>query len=60
MTGSGRISPQLSRRRPARRSQVKVLVDPSVVGGVVAKIGDTVIDGTVRRRLEQLKEQVSG
>lgn len=43
-----------------KKVQVKVLVDPSVVGGVVAKIGDTVIDGTVRRRLEQLKEQVSG
>ncbi len=40
--------------------EVKVLVDPSVIGGVVAKIGDTVIDGTVRRRLEQLKEQVRG
>ncbi|MDQ5814803.1 MAG: ATP synthase F1 subunit delta [Actinomycetota bacterium] len=43
-----------------KKVQVKVLVDPSVVGGVVAKIGDTVIDGSVRRRLEQLKEQVSG
>ena len=40
--------------------EVKVLVDPTVIGGVVAKIGDTVIDGTVRRRLEQLKEQVRG
>ncbi len=37
---------------------VKVIVDPSVIGGVVARVGDTVIDGTVRRRLEQLKEQV--
>jgi F-type H+-transporting ATPase subunit delta len=40
--------------------EVKVLVDPSVVGGVVAKIGDTIIDGTVRHRLEQLREQVRG
>lgn len=38
--------------------EVKVLVDRSVIGGVVAKVGDTVIDGTVRRRLDQLKEQV--
>lgn len=37
---------------------VKQLVDPSVIGGVVAKVGDTVIDGSIRRRLEQLKEQV--
>ena len=40
--------------------EVKVLIDPSVIGGVVAKIGDTVIDGSIRRRLEQLREQVRG
>lgn len=39
---------------------VKVIVDPSVIGGIVARVGDTVIDGTVKRRLEQLKEQVRG
>ncbi len=38
--------------------EVKVLVDPSVIGGVVAKVGDTVIDGSIKRRLDQLKEQV--
>jgi F-type H+-transporting ATPase subunit delta len=43
-----------------KRVEVKVLVDPSVIGGIVSKVGDTVIDGTVRRRLEQLKEQVRG
>ena len=41
-----------------KKVQVKVIVDPSVVGGVVAKVGDTVIDGSVRSRLDQLKEQV--
>lgn len=39
---------------------VKVIVDPGVIGGIVARVGDTVIDGTVRHRLEQLKEQVRG
>jgi F-type H+-transporting ATPase subunit delta len=42
-----------------KKVEVKNIVDPSVVGGVVAKVGETVIDGSVRRRLEQLKEQVS-
>jgi len=41
-----------------KKVELKVLVDPSVIGGVHAKVGDTVIDGTIRRRLEQLKEQV--
>ncbi len=35
--------------------EVKVIVDPTVQGGIVAQIGDTVIDGSVRRRLEQLR-----
>jgi F-type H+-transporting ATPase subunit delta len=38
-----------------KQVEVKVIVDPSVMGGVVAQVGDTVIDGTVRRRLDQLK-----
>ena len=36
--------------------EVKVVVDPTVMGGVVATIGDTVIDGSVRHRLDQLRE----
>ncbi|HWC13308.1 MAG TPA: ATP synthase F1 subunit delta [Actinomycetota bacterium] len=42
-----------------KRVTVKVIVDPSVLGGVVAKVGDTVIDGSIKHRLDQLKEQVS-
>lgn len=35
---------------------VKVIVDPSILGGIVAQVGDTVIDGSVRTRLNQLRE----
>jgi F-type H+-transporting ATPase subunit delta len=38
--------------------EVKVIVDPSVIGGLSARVGDTVIDGTVRHRLEQLRERL--
>jgi F-type H+-transporting ATPase subunit delta len=38
--------------------EVKAIVDRSVLGGVVAQIGDTVIDGSVRTRLEQLREAI--
>ena len=34
---------------------LKVVVDPSVIGGLVATIGDEVIDDTVRTRLDQVK-----
>ncbi len=43
-----------------KKVTVKVIVDPSLIGGVVAKVGDTVIDGSVKSRLEQLKTQVRG
>jgi F-type H+-transporting ATPase subunit delta len=37
--------------------EVVVVIDPSVMGGLVTQIGDTVIDGSVRSRLTQLREQ---
>jgi F-type H+-transporting ATPase subunit delta len=45
-------------RATGKRVSVKVVVDPSVIGGVVARVGDTVFDGTVRHRLEQLREAI--
>ena len=38
---------------------VRVVVDPTVVGGLEVRVGDQVIDGTVRRRLSQLRESLS-
>ena len=38
-----------------KQVEVKVVVDPSVLGGAVATVGDAVIDGTVRTRLDQIK-----
>lgn len=35
-------------------------VDPAVIGGLSVKVGDLLIDGTIRRRLEQLRERVTG
>jgi F-type H+-transporting ATPase subunit delta len=45
-------------RATGKRVEVKVVVDPDVMGGLVATIGDTVIDNSVRHRLEKLKEQM--
>ncbi len=38
---------------------LRVVVDPAVVGGLVARVGDQVIDGSVRHRLSQLRESLS-
>jgi F-type H+-transporting ATPase subunit delta len=50
-----RLADALS-RATGKQIEVKVVVDPDVLGGLVATIGDTVIDGTVRHRLDKLKE----
>jgi F-type H+-transporting ATPase subunit delta len=42
-----------------KKIEIKVVVDPSVVGGVVARVGDQVIDGSIRRRLEMARERMS-
>ncbi len=41
-----------------RTLDVQFVVDESVVGGVRARIGDTVIDGSVVRRLDELRAGV--
>ncbi len=33
-------------------------VDPSILGGAMARVGDTLIDGSVRRRLKLLRDQI--
>ena len=41
-----------------KQVNLKVIVDPSVLGGLVATVGDTVIDGSVRTRVDQLKSRL--
>ena len=52
-----RLAAALS-KHTGKKVSIKVVVDPSILGGVVAQIGDTVIDGTIRHRLEQMKAQL--
>src|SRR5256885_7065822 len=47
---------QALERATGKEVELKVIIDPSIIGGVVARVGDTVIDGSVRRRLDQLRE----
>jgi F-type H+-transporting ATPase subunit delta len=54
----GRLAEALT-RATGRRVDVQVVVDPSVVGGVVARVGDEVIDGSIRRKLELALERLT-
>ena len=38
-----------------KQVEVKVVIDPTVLGGLVAQVGDTVIDGSIKTKLDQLK-----
>jgi F-type H+-transporting ATPase subunit delta len=40
-----------------RAVEIRVSVDSSLLGGFVATIGDTVVDGSTRHRLDLLKER---
>ncbi|CAB4615252.1 unannotated protein [freshwater metagenome] len=50
-----RLADALS-KSTGKQVDIVVIVDPAVLGGIVTQIGDTVIDGTVRQRLSQLRE----
>lgn len=47
-------------QRTGRSLDLQVVVDPSVVGGVRARIGDTVIDGSVSKRLDDVRSRMAG
>jgi F-type H+-transporting ATPase subunit delta len=53
-----RLETSLS-RATGKSVEVKVIVDPSVIGGIVARVGDTVIDGSLARRVETVRQNVS-
>src|SRR5581483_11403817 len=42
-----------------KQVQMQTSVDPSIIGGVVAQIGDQLIDGSVRGRLELLRRRLA-
>lgn len=41
-----------------KQLEVKAVVDESVVGGIVARVGDTVIDGSIASRVDSLRQTV--
>ena len=46
--------------REARQITIRSHVDPSIIGGVIARVGDQVIDDSVRGRIERLRRSLAG
>ena len=38
--------------------RIKEQVDPEIIGGLIIKIGDRLIDGSIRKDLESLRNQI--
>ncbi|MGV3708527.1 MAG: ATP synthase F1 subunit delta [Gemmatimonas sp.] len=51
------IIAQLSRNL-GKTVEPKIVVDPSILGGIIVRMGDTVMDGSVRRRLAMLRRRM--
>jgi F-type H+-transporting ATPase subunit delta len=54
-----RLAAALS-KATGREVEVKVVVDPNVIGGLVAKVGDEVFDGSIRTRLSDARGRLTG
>jgi F-type H+-transporting ATPase subunit delta len=46
-------------RQVDRQVQVSAEVDPDILGGVVLRVGNVILDASIRNRLEQLRKQVA-
>ena len=46
-------------RQVDRQVEVSTDVDPDILGGVVLRVGNVILDASIRNRLEQLRKQVA-
>ena len=67
VTTAVELSPDARRSLQARLEQItgkqvemEPVVDPAIIGGMVARIGDRVIDGSTRTKLIALKKKLEG
>jgi F-type H+-transporting ATPase subunit delta len=42
-----------------RKVEITTTVDPDVLGGIVLRVGNSILDASIRNRLEQLRRQVA-
>ncbi len=45
--------------RTGRRVELTATVDPDILGGIVVRVGNSILDASIRNRLEQLRKQVA-
>ncbi len=45
--------------RAGRTVTLEANVDPDILGGIVVRVGNSILDASIRNRLEQLRRQVA-
>ena len=53
-----RLATELS-RITGKSVQLFQRVDPAILGGAIIKVGEQIIDGSLRRKLDQIKERLA-
>ena len=46
-------------RQTGRTVELTSTVDPDVLGGIVVRVGNSILDASIRNRLDQLRRQVA-
>jgi len=54
----GQIGDRIA-EQTGRKVELSAQVDPDILGGIVVRVGNQVLDASVRNRLEQLRKQVA-
>jgi ATP synthase F1 delta subunit len=47
------------REQTGRKVQISSKVDPDIIGGIVLRVGNAIMDASIRNRLNQLRRQVA-
>jgi len=45
--------------RAGRKVTLAAHVDPDIIGGIIVRVGNSILDASIRNRLEQLRRQVA-
>jgi F-type H+-transporting ATPase subunit delta len=47
------------REQTGQNVELESIVDPDILGGIVLRVGNSILDASVRQRLEQLRKEVA-
>jgi len=46
-------------QQTGRKVDLSAVVEPAIIGGIVVRVGNSILDASIRNRLEQLRKQVA-